>query len=130
MWLGVAARQFVASREHYTLVITDSLTGLANRLQLRAALAAAVDRYRRTGTSVAVLLIDLDGFKQVNDTFGHDVGDEMLVSFAALLRRTVRGSDVTAHLGGDEFAVVLPAVGVPATRSGSPSASSPSAASP
>ncbi|MDP9393834.1 MAG: hypothetical protein M3Q27_06030 [Actinomycetota bacterium] len=57
MWLGVAVRQFVTSREHYTLVITDSLTGLADRLQLRETLAAAVDRYRRTGTSAAVLLI-------------------------------------------------------------------------
>jgi diguanylate cyclase (GGDEF)-like protein len=108
--LAVAARQILASRENYTLVITDGLTGLANRIQLRTALTAAVDRRRRVGTPVAVLLIDLDGFKRVNDTYGHEVGDQMLTSFAGILRRTVRESDVPARLGGDEFAVVLPAV--------------------
>ncbi|NMO52304.1 GGDEF domain-containing protein [Actinoplanes sp. TBRC 11911] len=108
--LGVAARQILASRENYSLVITDSLTGLANRLQLRAALADAVERNRRAGTPVGVLLIDLDEFKQINDVYGHDVGDRLLVSFGDVLRRSVRASDLPARLGGDEFAVVLPRV--------------------
>ncbi|WP_433063879.1 putative bifunctional diguanylate cyclase/phosphodiesterase [Dactylosporangium sp. CS-033363] len=110
MTLGVAARQIVASRENYTLVITDSLTGLANRLQLRGALGAALDRHRRSGSPLAVLLIDLNGFKQVNDAYGHEVGDQMLTAFADVLRRSVRDGDVPARLGGDEFAVVLPDV--------------------
>ncbi|GAA3239979.1 bifunctional diguanylate cyclase/phosphodiesterase [Dactylosporangium siamense] len=110
MTLGVAARQILASRENYTLVVTDSLTGLANRLQLRTDLAAAADRHRRTGRPLAVLLIDLDGFKEVNDTYGHEVGDQLLVAFADVLRRCVRDTDVPARLGGDEFAVVLPSV--------------------
>ncbi|MEU0561024.1 bifunctional diguanylate cyclase/phosphodiesterase [Dactylosporangium sp. NPDC006015] len=116
MTVGVAARQVLASRENYTLVVTDSLTGLANRIQLRGALTAAVDRHRRTGAPVAVLLIDLNGFKQVNDGYGHEVGDQMLVAFADVLRRTVRDADVPARLGGDEFAVVLPGCAEEATQ--------------
>ncbi len=108
--LGVAGRQIIASRENYALVITDSLTGLANRLRLRTALAQAVDRNRRVGVPVGVLLIDLDGFKEINDTYGHEVGDQMLVSFAEVLRRSVRSADIPARLGGDEFAVVLPRI--------------------
>ena len=111
MTIGVAARQALASRENYTLVVTDSLTGLANRIQLRSALTAAIDRHRRTGAPLGVLLIDLNGFKQVNDSYGHEVGDQLLVAFADVLRATVRDSDVPARLGGDEFAVVLPGVG-------------------
>ena len=80
MTIGVAARQILASRENYTPVVTDSLTGLANRLQLRTDLAAAVDRHRRTSRPLAVLLIDLDEFKNVNDTLGHAVGDALLVA--------------------------------------------------
>jgi hypothetical protein len=95
--LGVAARQILASRENYSLVITDSLTGLANRLQLRTALAEAVERNRRAGTPVGVLLIDLDEFKQINDAYGHEVGDQLLVSFGDVLRRSVRASDLPAR---------------------------------
>ncbi|MFI5912089.1 putative bifunctional diguanylate cyclase/phosphodiesterase [Dactylosporangium sp. NPDC051541] len=105
---GVAARQFIAARESYTLGVTDSLTGLANRRELRIALRAAADRQRRTGLPIAALVLDLNGFKQVNDDYGHVVGDRMLVAFAEILRRTLRTGDVAARLGGDEFAVLLP----------------------
>ena len=127
MTIGVAARQILASRENYTPVVTDSLTGLANRLQLRTDLAAAVDRHRRTSRPLAVLLIDLDGFKDVNDTYGHEVGDQLLVAFADVLRRAVRDTDVPARLGGDEVAVVLPSVAGRRTRPTSRSGSSPRA---
>ncbi|WP_433605585.1 putative bifunctional diguanylate cyclase/phosphodiesterase [Dactylosporangium sp. CA-139114] len=110
MTAGVAARQILASRENYSLVVTDSLTGLANRIQLRDVLAAAAERRRRTGAQFAVLLLDLNGFKQVNDTYGHEAGDRMLVAFADVLRDSVRDGDVAARLGGDEFAVVLAGV--------------------
>ncbi|GAA4607748.1 diguanylate cyclase (GGDEF)-like protein [Actinoplanes octamycinicus] len=84
----------------------DALTGLANRALLREHLDRAVERARQ-GAPLAVLLIDLDGFKGVNDTHGHATGDFLLVSVAQRLREAVRGADTPARLGGDEFAVVL-----------------------
>ncbi|WP_328459856.1 GGDEF domain-containing protein [Actinoplanes sp. NBC_00393] len=84
----------------------DSLTGLANRPLLRDHLTQALARARR-GSPVAVLLIDLDGFKKVNDTYGHATGDQLLVAVAQRLRDAVRGADTAARLGGDEFAVLL-----------------------
>jgi diguanylate cyclase (GGDEF)-like protein len=111
MTAGVAARQLVALRENHDLVVTDSLTGLANRLRLKDAMSRAAARSRRSGESMGVLLIDMDGFKKINDTLGHDAGDALLVKFAAVLRESVMSSDTTARLGGDEFAVVLDGVG-------------------
>jgi diguanylate cyclase (GGDEF)-like protein len=107
MTFGVAIRQFLTMRENYDLAMTDSLTGLANRDRQRATLDRAVDDGHRTGTSVAVLVIDLNGFKLVNDTYGHDTGDELLMAFAGLLRRALRTTDHPARWGGDEFVVVL-----------------------
>lgn len=110
MTVGVAARQFVALQENLVLVGTDDLTGIANRLQLRAAMARAVGNSRRGGTPMAVLAIDLNGFKKINDLYGHEAGDELLVAFARLLRRNVREVDTPARLGGDEFVAVLDGV--------------------
>ncbi len=83
----------------------DALTGLANRALLQVNLAETLGR-------VAVLLIDLDGFKAVNDNYGHGVGDEVLLTVAARLRRGVRHGDLVARLGGDEFVVVCPGTDV------------------
>jgi diguanylate cyclase len=110
MTFGVAVRQVITLRENYALVLTDNLTGLANRIRLQGAMARAAARARRTETLMAVLAIDLDGFKRVNDTLGHKAGDAVLVAFADVLRRNVRESDTAARLGGDEFAVVLDGV--------------------
>ncbi|WP_370290067.1 putative bifunctional diguanylate cyclase/phosphodiesterase [Nocardioides sp.] len=85
----------------------DALTGLANRRLFDAELRRHLVRCSTNGPSGAVLLIDLDDFKLVNDTLGHAAGDELLVGLADLLRDTVRPSDVVARLGGDEFAVLL-----------------------
>jgi diguanylate cyclase (GGDEF)-like protein len=104
---GIAARQIVALRDNYHLAVTDQLTGLANRAHVHARLEQAIERARRTGDEIAVLLIDLDGFKQINDRHGHEAGDRMLTAFAAALRDSVRDTDVAGRLGGDEFAVVL-----------------------
>ncbi|MFG1603431.1 diguanylate cyclase domain-containing protein [Actinoplanes sp. NPDC049265] len=104
----VFARQMVAARESRRLAVTDGLTGLANRFQLYEELPRALARASRNGTHVGVLVIDMNGFKQVNDTLGHRAGDQLLVGFGHLLRRCVLGSDLVARLGGDEFAIVLP----------------------
>jgi diguanylate cyclase (GGDEF)-like protein len=85
----------------------DPLTGLANRRRWDAELATACADARRNGTAVAVVLLDLDHFKQINDRHGHAAGDAFLVEVAERLRRSVRASDLVARLGGDEFFVVL-----------------------
>jgi diguanylate cyclase len=104
---AVSLRQLQVLRENHLLVVTDNLTGLANRRELHAGLSRAIDRSRRSGTPVGVLQIDMNGFKQINDTLGHEAGDAMLVAFADILKANVLGSDPVARLGGDEFAVVL-----------------------
>ena len=86
----------------------DPLTGLKNRRRFEEDLRLAMARGRREGTTGAMLMLDLDHFKQVNDTHGHPAGDELLREIAEVLRRRSRASDVLARLGGDEFAVVLP----------------------
>lgn len=86
----------------------DPLTGLLNRRRLEAELEQQVARSERYGERACLVLLDLDGFKSVNDSFGHAVGDEILKNVADVLRSRVRRSDLVARLGGDEFAVLLP----------------------
>ena len=86
----------------------DPLTGLANRLLMMNRLDAAIERHSEDGTPVSVLFLDLDGFKRVNDTHGHGVGDAVLVSVARELMVQVRRADTVARLGGDEFVLVCP----------------------
>ena len=84
----------------------DSLTGLLNRRRFDEELRLTLLRLRRHGGQATLLLIDLDRFKEVNDTYGHKTGDEVLVAVAAALRERLRGTDVVARLGGDEFAAI------------------------
>lgn len=85
----------------------DALTGLPNRLLLADRLGRAMTRAQRTGTLLAVAYIDLDGFKDVNDRYGHEAGDQVLVTVSARMRDTVREADTVARLGGDEFIAIL-----------------------
>jgi diguanylate cyclase (GGDEF)-like protein len=85
----------------------DELTGLANRPHLFACVEAALEAMRDAGRQFAVLFLDLDGFKEVNDELGHEAGDAVLQGIAERLGRQVRGHDVLARLGGDEFVIVL-----------------------
>ena len=87
--------------------LVDSLTGLANRRSLEETLRLELARAARFGESVTIVLADLDDFKQINDTYGHQAGDEVLKAFAATLRSTVRESDMAGRWGGEEFALVL-----------------------
>jgi diguanylate cyclase (GGDEF)-like protein/PAS domain S-box-containing protein len=89
------------------LARTDALTGLANRRAFDEAMNADFLRSRRFGTPSAVLMIDIDHFKSVNDAYGHDVGDRALVALAMTLRTMARATDLPARLGGEEFVVLL-----------------------
>ncbi len=86
----------------------DALTGLPNRLLFQDRLGRARETGWRYGTSFAVLMLDLDGFKPINDTLGHEVGDRLLEALGARLGRCLRAADTVSRLGGDEFAVLLP----------------------
>ena len=102
----VSLRIRAEERLHY-MATRDALTGLPNRLLLHERLAQAIAQAKRTGRRVGVLFIDLDRFKNVNDTLGHRIGDELLKSVSGALTTALRETDLLARLGGDEFMVVV-----------------------
>jgi two-component system cell cycle response regulator len=90
------------------LAVTDTLTGLHNRRFMTSQAGALVQRASEGGEPVSALLVDIDHFKRINDTFGHDVGDEVLKEFALRLATNVRGVDLACRYGGEEFVVIMP----------------------
>jgi diguanylate cyclase (GGDEF)-like protein len=94
--------------EVYKLAALDQLTGLYNRRSGEQRLAQEISRAQRHGRPLTILLMDLDGLKQVNDRFGHAAGDLVIKGFAERLQRAIRGSDLAVRLGGDEFMALLP----------------------
>ena len=108
----VTARRELAA-ELSRRALSDPLTGLANRVQLHERLADALARAERAGTRVAVLFLDLDHFKHVNDALGHEVGDRLLVSVGNRLRACLGAPGIAARIGGDEFVVVEEGVRTP-----------------
>ena len=98
-----------AERQLLQMATIDPLTGLANRTQFHARAAVELSRMQRSGEPVALVLADVDFFKRINDEFGHDAGDKVLVRLAATLREGLRDCDVLARWGGEEFLALLPA---------------------
>jgi two-component system cell cycle response regulator len=90
------------------LAVVDALTGLNNRRFLETHLAAALDRAAHMGRPLSLMILDVDHFKSVNDSYGHEAGDEALKGLAQRLRRSVRSADLVCRLGGEEFVVVMP----------------------
>jgi diguanylate cyclase (GGDEF)-like protein len=95
------------------MAFTDVLTGLPNRRMVHDAIGRALGLAKRHGRTIAVLFLDMNGFKKVNDTLGHEIGDLAIQAFATRLSGCVRTSDMVARLGGDEFIVLLSEVAAP-----------------
>jgi len=105
-----------AERRSYELAMRDTLTGLENRRAISDELERAVARARRHGEMLGLLVIDIDNFKRVNDSFGHQAGDAVLRAVAQTLKARLRAQDVIGRFGGEEFLVVLPETDLPGTQ--------------
>ena len=90
------------------LAVIDGLTGLHNRRYFETHIVGLLDQAARKGKPLSLMILDIDHFKSVNDTYGHDAGDEVLKSFAARARKVVRSADLVCRFGGEEFVVVMP----------------------
>jgi len=90
------------------LAVVDALTGLNNRRFLETHLSSALDQAAHKGRPLSLMILDIDHFKSVNDTYGHDAGDEVLKAFAFRMKSVVRGADLVCRLGGEEFVIVMP----------------------
>lgn len=100
----------LANEELERLVVRDTLTPLFNRRHFVSCLAERLSRLERYGTQSALIFIDVDGMKQINDSFGHSAGDFALLHIARMLSASVRATDIAARVGGDEFALLLDGV--------------------
>ncbi len=112
-WVGIAILRDITQRkaqhaELERMALHDALTGLPNRTLLNDRIEQGIHNAKRSGQAMAVLLLDLDRFKEVNDTLGHLVGDRLLTMVGPRLRLPLRDTDTVARLGGDEFAILLP----------------------
>jgi diguanylate cyclase (GGDEF)-like protein len=101
----------VAHDRIITLMYTDTLTGIANRRIFLESLGGAISFAQRHQTPLSIIMADLDDFKSVNDTFGHNAGDQVLQAFATLLMGNSRQEDLAARFGGEEFIMMLPGTG-------------------
>src|SRR5208337_4330303 len=90
------------------MAITDSLTGLFNRRYMETHLATLVEQAAARNKPLSLLILDIDYFKSVNDSHGHDAGDDVLREFALRIKRSIRGIDLACRFGGEEFVIVMP----------------------
>ena len=114
--IDVAGQEHKRAEEFYQLAILDPLTGLHNRRFAEERLASDMARAERGGDSLTVLMLDLDGLKDINDRYGHGTGDLALKKFSQRLMAVTRGTDLAARIGGDEFVVLLPECDVKSVR--------------
>lgn len=115
-WHGIGILRDIAERKKTERILkqlatTDSLTLLANRRKFEETLAAEVERAKRYDTELSIALIDIDYFKEINDNFGHQTGDEVLIKFSATVSSAIRTTDMAARWGGEEFALLVPQTG-------------------
>ncbi len=106
----------ISNTQLAVIVTTDPITGLPNRMQMLTCIAEALQMAEQTGNGLALLMLDLDRFKEVNDTFGHQLGDQLLQQVGVRLRQAVDAAVIVARLGGDEFAVLLAPADEASTR--------------
>jgi two-component system cell cycle response regulator len=90
------------------MAITDALTGLSNRRYMESHLATLIEQSAARGKALAALVLDIDYFKSINDTHGHDAGDDVLRDFAMRIKRSIRGIDLACRYGGEEFVIIMP----------------------
>ena len=104
---NITERKLMEQKLH-EMAMTDPLTTLYNRRHIMHELERSFERFKRYGTNISVLMLDIDHFKQFNDTYGHGVGDLVLVELAKYLKKAIRKLDVAGRLGGEEFLIIMP----------------------
>ena len=110
----ISIREFETICNHLQdLALTDELTGLSNRRHFMEMLAAELSRYSRTKIPFSIAMADIDHFKKINDTYGHDVGDDAIVKLADIMRDKLRTHDIIGRLGGEEFGIIFPNTELP-----------------
>ena len=105
-----------ANRKLHSLALTDALTGLWNRRAFNTQLETRIVAAQRSGEGMALMLIDADHFKSINDRHGHTYGDSVLRNFAVVLNRVKRAEDIACRFGGEEFAVLMPVIDIQAAQ--------------
>lgn len=106
--IAAAEGRLHAEEEIHILASTDSLTGIANRREFTSVLEKEMARAKRYGSALSLIMYDIDHFKRVNDTLGHDVGDEVLKTLTMLVKKVIRSADILARWGGEEFLILSP----------------------
>jgi len=114
--IGLAIANLRLREELEILSVRDPLTNLYNRRYLKESFEREISRSQRSGDRVAILILDLDHFKSINDKYGHEAGDAVLREVAGLMQKNVRAEDIVARYGGEEFVIIMPGIDLDNTR--------------